>query len=512
VDPGREIASRRLAQAYRAILVLAATTAGAAALAGWSLLRGHEGADGALFDESVRRAAIDELVTRGSGVWDTFPDATVARVLQPNLKGRAFDTFTVDSNDLGLRERPFELRKPDGTTRVVLLGDSYVMGYGVAADERVGTWLQRLLQAHAHGAKGPIECLHFGVMTWNVVAECAFLRRQLSLVRPDLVVQVAVRNDVEDNPGARGMGSLSNFWPRWPERGDGLLFIEGPRFAFGTRENSWLHFALDGEGRARMEEGGRAIAELARKVEGAGGKYLLFDHCCGMLAESQRVYAAGLRAEQSLSFPTSISRDDRYRNSERDPHWNRAGHELAALYIYEAVRARGLLPGLTLDEVPEAKAAAARLLPEAQEEIDRPPSLKKLFERRRIEPELRFDKIDDDAAAQVTGGVVRGGLVSPYASLLLRCEGRHRLWVAGRGLGRGEIDGVHVTVSVDEAAVGTLTIAAGGRFETPFDLPDAIAGRPFVAVRFQADDFCYAPPDLRHDIVFALERVALVER
>jgi len=69
-----------------------------------------------------------------------------------------------------------------------------------------------------------------------------------------------------------------------------------------------------------------------------------------------------------------------------------------------------------------------------------------------------------------------------------------------------------VTVSVDEATVGTLTIAADGRFATPFDLPDAIAARPFVAVRFQADDFCYAPPDLRHDIVFALERVALVER
>src|SRR5260221_544201 len=83
----------------------------------------------------------------------------------------------VDSNELGLRERSFELQKPDGVTRVVILGDSFVMGYGVAADERVGTFLERLLRDHAHGAPGPIECLHFGVSTWNVVAECAFLRR-----------------------------------------------------------------------------------------------------------------------------------------------------------------------------------------------------------------------------------------------------------------------------------------------------------------------------------------------
>ncbi len=68
MDQGPKVASRRLAQAHRAILVLAATTAGAAALAGWSLLRGRGGADGALFDESVRRAALDELVAHGNNI------------------------------------------------------------------------------------------------------------------------------------------------------------------------------------------------------------------------------------------------------------------------------------------------------------------------------------------------------------------------------------------------------------------------------------------------------------
>jgi len=511
VDEGRGVASAKLAQAYRALLVLAVVAAGASALAAWSFFRNH-GGGGAVFDESIRREALQDLVAKGSGVWDTFPDATVARVLQPGLKGRAFDTFTVDSNELGLRERTFELQKPDGVTRVVILGDSFVMGYGVAADERVGTFLERLLRDHAHGATGPIECLHFGVSTWNVVAECAFLRRALSLVRPDLVVQIVVRNDLEDNPGARGMGALASFWPRWPERGDGLLFVEAPRVAFGTRENSWLLFALDGEGRARMEEGARAIADLAQRVERVGGRYLMLNNCCGGLSQSQRVYGAALRPEQSLPMPSSITKDDRYRNSERDAHWNRAGHELAAHYIYEAVRKRGLLPALRLDVVPEATAVAGRLLPEAEEEIAKPPSLKKLIERRTIAPELRFDRIDDDAAAQVNGGVGQGGVVSPYASILLRCEGRRRLRLAGHGLGRTEIDGVHVAVFVDEASLGKLTVAAIGAFETTFELPPEVAERPFVSVRLQSDDFCYAPPDLRHDVVFALDRVALAER
>src|SRR5262249_1150813 len=149
---------------------------------------------------------------------------------------------------------------------------------------------------------------------------------------------------------------------------------------------------------------------------------------------------------------------------------------------------RGLLPGLHLDPDAESSAVAGRLLPEAEQEIARPPSLKKLLERHTIASELRFDRIDDEAASQVNGGVVRGGVVSPYAALRLRGDGRRRLVVAGHGLGRAEIDGVHVTAYVDEATVGTFAIGAAERFERPFEVPAEVAARPFVSVRFQSDD------------------------
>ena len=344
-----------------------------------------------------------------------------------------------------------------------------------------------------------------------MISECAFLRRQLSLVRPDLVVQIAVRNDLEDNPGVRGTGALANFWPRAPERGEGIFLVDSPRFAFGTRENTWLLFGLDWESRSRLEESGRCIAELAGQVAKAGGRYLLLDNYSGLLEVAQRHFAAGLAPQQSLPFPTSVSKDDRYRLSAADTHWNRAGHELAALLLYEVIRTRGLLPRFTLDPVAEATAVAQKLLPEAEAEVAKPPSLKKLFERRVVASELAFDRLDDDAAAQVTGGVVRGGIVFPYASLMLRCEGRTKLVVAGHGLKRSEIDGVHVAVHVEEAQVGTLTIAADGSFEQTFDVPAGIAARTFVSVRFQSDDFAYALPDLRADVVFTLDRVALTQ-
>ncbi len=477
------------------------------------------GENTALFDPELRREALAELVARGQGVWDSHPDATVARLLQPNLKGRALEAITIDSNEWGLRERSFVLPKPPGTTRIVILGDSFVMGYGVKAEDRVGVHLEQLLREDAAAggggvsgaaAPGPIECLHFGVNTWNIVSECAFLRRQLSLVQPDLVVQIAIRNDLDDNPGTRGMGALGMWWPRHPERADSFLFVEGPRFAFGTKENNWLLFGLDWESQSRFEEAGREIGRLARAVGAAGGKYLLFNSYSGLLATAQGYLARELAQDQSVPFPSSFNKDERYRNSKSDAHWNRAGHQQAALFLHDLIRTRGLLPKWPLRERPAAAAVVAELLPEAEREVAKPAPLRGLLERRTIAPALDFRRIDADGAAQVHGGVVRGGLLSAYASLILRCEGRVQLKVAGRGLGRPELDGVKVAVFVDATQVGTLEPKGGAPFAATFAVPAELAAKTFVSVRFQADDFAYTLPDLRTCQVAVLETVELI--
>jgi len=506
--------TKKLAWAYRTILLLAAIVVGLVLLCA-SLTKvdwiGSPRENQAVFDPELRRAALQELVDRGSGVWDAFPDPTVARLLQPGIRGRPLEGVTIDSNELGLRERSFALPKPAGTTRVVLLGDSFVMGYGVHAEDRAGVFLEKLLADHAQAAHGPIECLHFGINTWNVVSECAFLRRQLALVKPDLVVQVVVRNDLDDNPGARGMGAMAQWWPRHPERADAFVFEESPHYAFATRENNWLLFGLDWESRSRLDESGREVGRLARAVEAAGGRYLLFNSYSGRLELGQRFFAKELAPAQSVVFPSSFNKLERFRNSRTDAHWNRAGHEQVALFLYGVLRERGLLPGLALQPLPAADEVVKRLLPEAEEEVRKPATLKKLLERRTIGSEIDFGRIDDDAAAQVHAGVVRGGFVSAYASMILRAEGRARLTIAGHGLPRPEIDGVKVAVFVDALQVGTIEPRAAAPFKISFDVPAELAAQPFVSVRFQADDFAYSLPDLRACQVFVLERVALTK-
>lgn len=500
--------------AYGAILVLSIVALG---LAGAALLLWHRAqsagaatsAGSALDDPELKKQAIAELIARGAGGFDSFPDREVGRLLQPSSKEIKVWRIHERSDAYGLRERDFPLVKPDGTLRVILLGDSFVMGTAVEEPERLGVVLEKALNERAGAPHGTIECLHFGIHAWNTVAEVAWLRRQLGLVKPDLVIQVMVKNDMEDNVAARGFGGLASFNPEHPERGDGVFQVRWPQANFGSRLNNWLESGLDWESRMRFEEAAAAVVRLAAEVERGGGRYLLVDDFSGGLPVSRHFIASKLRPEQVCWLPTSLGKDERYRVAADDPHWNRAGHELVARALYSLLRARGLLPSLQLKEWPEADAAAQELDGKGRTEAEQEFVADRLPGKRRIESALDFEKLDDEAAAQVHGGIFRGGIAAPYASLILRGGGKRRLRVNGAGLARPELDGVHVDVLVEEAPVGSFAPLSGRPFELAVDVPEAVAARPFVTVRFVADDFVYAQGDLRQHQVFELKRVAL---
>ena len=313
----------------------------------------------ALRDPETRAEVVRELLQGAQAVWDSFPDPDVGRVLLPGLEGQRSGGVAVHSNRFGVREREYAVPKPAGTVRLVLLGDSFVFGNGVAAEDRCGAFLEASVRERLEAGAPTFECLHVGMTDWNVVAEAAFLRRQLSGLQPDLVVHVLFHNDLDDASGTRGMGTLAGFSPQRRERADSLLTRRTP-FELGFSGGvSFLAAGLDHESRGRYAEARGAILELAAAVERSGGQYLALLHWPRFTGVAHRELLAPLREEQRAYLPRELFEDPAWTVSEGDRHWNRAAAEYLGQLLYGLVQRRGLLPGLSLAPWPEADRAVA---------------------------------------------------------------------------------------------------------------------------------------------------------
>jgi hypothetical protein len=317
-------------------------------------------------------------------------------VLQPDMRDRSVSASRSPRTRLGLREGPVARPKPAGTTRVVLLGDSYVMGEGVEADDRFGVSSPASCASTPGAAAGPVECLHFGLDNWNVVAGDG-------LPAPPALAGAARPRGARAHPqttsrttrARAASAGMSSFDPLHGERGEPLFQARFPMAAFQTRETNWIAHGLDFESRSRFEEAGRRVADLARRVEAAGGRYLLVDNYSGLLPASRRYIASKLSPAQVCYLPSAPQREERWRVAKDNAHWNRAGHELVASLLYSVIRARRLLPALPLAEWPQADALAKEWLDQGDAEADGEPR----FDRRRsIASGLDFRNLDDDAA------------------------------------------------------------------------------------------------------------------
>ena len=99
-----------------------------------------------------------------------------------------------DFNRDGLRDRRHPLARPEGTYRLVCLGDSVTLGYGFTRDEAWPQALQRLVDARGPG----VEVFNVAVMGWSTLQERYAYERIARRYRPDGVVLAIVLNDLED--------------------------------------------------------------------------------------------------------------------------------------------------------------------------------------------------------------------------------------------------------------------------------------------------------------------------
>jgi lysophospholipase L1-like esterase len=123
--------------------------------------------------------------------------------LEPGARGRyrgprpfpmEFDS-PIEINSLGLRGPELSARQP-GELRVLILGDSFVVGFEVEQHETFAA----LLEAQLRGRfERPVRVINAGVRGYGTDQSLLWFRERGRALRPDLVVAVFSANDFEDN-------------------------------------------------------------------------------------------------------------------------------------------------------------------------------------------------------------------------------------------------------------------------------------------------------------------------
>jgi lysophospholipase L1-like esterase len=119
-------------------------------------------------------------------------DARYAYIHAPNSEG-SLNGEAVRFNSIGLRGDEIDKQKPAGSTRLLILGDSVVLGWGVSEEQMFATRLRQKFKA----AGLPVDIMAAGVGSWNTRTEFEFLRHVAVDYQPDVLLLLIVPNDTD---------------------------------------------------------------------------------------------------------------------------------------------------------------------------------------------------------------------------------------------------------------------------------------------------------------------------
>ena len=100
----------------------------------------------------------------------------------------------VKTNSKGLRDDEYGYEKPDGTKRILLLGDSVVAGLEVPRENVIDVKLEKLLEKN-----GTYEVINTGVQAYGTDQQYLYLKTEGYKYSPDMIIHVAVSNDPTEN-------------------------------------------------------------------------------------------------------------------------------------------------------------------------------------------------------------------------------------------------------------------------------------------------------------------------
>jgi lysophospholipase L1-like esterase len=137
-----------------------------------------------------------ELVASRRLVWEKHPEPGAGYTLMKPSSHYEWRGIPVDINAHGLRGPETTYDKPPGTFRILNLGDSVAMGWGVRVEDTYGQRLESLLNKDGSGDRS-FEVINAGVPGWNLENALAYLQAEGLKYEPDLILlDLTVANDI----------------------------------------------------------------------------------------------------------------------------------------------------------------------------------------------------------------------------------------------------------------------------------------------------------------------------
>jgi lysophospholipase L1-like esterase len=137
-----------------------------------------------------------ELVASRRMVWEEHPTPGAGYTLMKPGSQYEWQGIPVEINSKGLRGPETSYEKPPKTYRILNLGDSVVMGWGVREEETYGQQLEYLLN-EGGSQDARFEVINAGVPGWSLDNALAYLQAEGLQYEPDLIVlDLTIANDI----------------------------------------------------------------------------------------------------------------------------------------------------------------------------------------------------------------------------------------------------------------------------------------------------------------------------
>lgn len=265
------------------------------------------------------------------------PDAQLGHVHVPGATAR-LQNVDIAINSWGLRG-PEPLPAGNGKIRILFLGSSITLGWGVPQDQILTSLLQQRL--------GPgVEVLNAGIGNYSAERYVGLFETRLQGLHPDVIVVHYFVSDATVLPPASSNWIIRNSELALMLWQAGVNLTEGRSDLTGLVDRYRALYAPDSEGRQRMEA---ALADLNRVAHASGIKVILAmmpdihslnPYPFGFVHDHMREVAARLGwtyVDLSDGF-TNVTDARSLYAIPGDPHPNPAGHAIMADVLAPVLR------------------------------------------------------------------------------------------------------------------------------------------------------------------------------